>query len=151
MTYPARGWWKFFRSVVTALCAAAAVSAQVNVLTSNYNNERNNWNSNETVLNPSSVKPSNFGKIGSFPVDGQIYAQPLYVSGLQIPGAGTRDVVYAATMHNSVYAIDAGAPQSTTPLWTVNLGPSLPSSEIPDYDDIVPEIGILGTPVIDLG
>src|ERR1700730_6530600 len=100
-TYPDRGWRKIFRCVVTALWAAAAVSAQVNVLTSNYNNERNNWNPNETVLNPSSVNPSNFGKIGSFPVDGQIYAQPLYVSGLQFAGAGARDVVYVATMHNS--------------------------------------------------
>jgi uncharacterized protein (TIGR03437 family) len=133
------------------LCFGLTASAQVSVLTSNYNNERNNWNPQESVLTPASVNPSNFGKIGSFPVDGQIYAQPLYVSGLQIPGAGTRDVVYIATMHNSVYAIDAGAPQSTTPLWTVNLGPSLPSSEIPNFTDIVPEIGILGTPVIDLG
>ena len=133
------------------LCFALTASAQVSVLTSNYNNERDNSNPQEKTLNPASVNPSNFGKIGSFPVDGQIYAQPLYVAGLQIPGAGTRDVVYAATMHNSVYAIDAGAPQFTTPLWTVNLGPSLPSSEVPNYDDIVPEIGILGTPVIDPG
>ena len=138
-------------AVAAVLCFGLTLSAQVSILTSNYNNERNNWNANESILNPTSVSASNFGKIGSFPVDGQIYAQPLYVSGLQIPGLGTRDVVYVATMHNSVYAIDAGAPQSTTPLWTVNLGPSLPSSEIPDFDDIVPEIGILGTPVIDPG
>src|SRR5579864_3677319 len=151
MVYPDRRWRKVFHCAVTALSAAVALSAQVSVLTSNYDNERDNWNPNETVLSPATLNPTTFGKIGSFPVDGQIYAQPLYVSSLPIPGIGTRDVVYVATMHNSVYAIDAGAPQSTTPLWTVNLGPSLPSSEIPDYTDIVPEIGILGTPVVDLG
>jgi len=138
-------------AIPALLCFGLTVSAQVSVLTSNYNNDRDNWNASESILNPSSVNASNFGKIGSFPVDGQIYAQPLYVSGLPIPNLGTRDVVYVATMHNSVYAIDAGAPESATPLWTVNLGPSLPSSEIPDFDDIVPEIGILGTPVIDPG
>lgn len=128
-----------------------AALGQVSVLTSNYNNERNNWNSSEAILNPSTVNVSTFGKIGAFPVDGQIYAQPLYVSAPRIPNRRTTDLVYVATMHNSVYAIDADAPQSVTPLWTVNLGPSVPSSAIPNYSDIVPEIGILGTPAIDLG
>jgi len=147
----ARGLRIFLRFGITALCAAVVACAQVSVLTSNYNNERNNWNPNETVLTPSVLSSKSFGKIGSLPVDGQIYAQPLYLSGLQIPGASARDVVYTATMHNSLYAFDANAPQSTSPLWTVNLGNSVPSSAIPNYSDIVPEIGILGTPVIDPG
>src|ERR1700694_888841 len=79
--------------------------SQVNVLTSNYDNSRTNSNLNETVLNPANVTASTFGKIGSFPVDGQIFAQPLYATGIQIPGLGVRNVVYAVTMHNSVYAI----------------------------------------------
>lgn len=82
----------------------------------------------EALLTPSNVTASSFGKIGSFPVDGQIYAQPLCVTGVPIPGVGIGNIIYAATMHNSVYAIDADAPTSIMPLWRVNLGPSVPSS-----------------------
>ena len=53
----------------------------------------------------------NFGKVGTFPVDGQVYAQPLYVSGVAIGGA-TYNVVYVATMHNSIFAFNADTPQS---------------------------------------
>jgi len=123
--------------------------AQTNIVTSNYDNQRTNSNTQETILNTSNVNTSNFGKLGAFHVDGQIYAQPLYVNGVTITGKGTHNVVYAATMHNSVYAIDADAPQSTTSLWQVNLGPSVPSSTLNFYD-AVPEVGILSTPVIDL-
>jgi uncharacterized protein (TIGR03437 family) len=124
--------------------------AQASVLTANYDNERTNANLNETILKPSNVNVASFGRVGSFPVDGQIYAQALYVAGVQIPGKGTRNVVYTATMHNSVYAIDADTPGSIVPLWQVNLGPSVPSSLL-DFTDILPEVGILSTPVIDYG
>jgi uncharacterized protein (TIGR03437 family) len=129
---------------------ATDVPAPVNVLTANYNNERTNANLKEVILNPSNVSKDTFGKIGSFPVDGQIYAQPLYATGIQIPGKGLRNVVYTVTMHNSVYAIDADAPGSMVPLWQVNLGRSIPSSVF-NFTDILPETGILSTPVIDLG
>ena len=122
---------------------------QTNVLTANYDNSRTNSNLSETILKPSNVSPDTFGKIGSFPVDGQIYAQPLYAANVQIAGKGSYNVVYVVTMHNSVYAIDAGAPQSVLPLWQVNLGASVPSSAL-DFTDILPEVGILSTPVIDL-
>jgi uncharacterized protein (TIGR03437 family) len=124
--------------------------AQGNVLAANYDNERTNLNLNERLLKPSNVNVLAFGKIGSFPVDGQIYAQALYVAGVQIPGQGHRNVVYTVTMHNSVYAIDADAPGFIAPLWQVNLGPSVPSSLL-NFTDILPEVGILSTPVIDLG
>lgn len=90
---------------------------------------------------------SNFGKIGTYPVDGQVYAQPLYVTGVSI-GGSTHNVVYVATMHNSVFAFDADTPQSPTPLWQVNLGPTVPSGLF-NFTDILPEIGILSTPAID--
>ena len=137
-----------FRLGAAAVLAAASLLGQVNVLTANYDNNRTNSNLSETALNPSTVTPAAFGKIGTFPVDGQVYAQPLYVSGVQIAGAAQHNVVYVATMHNSVYAFDADAPQSTQPLWTVNLGPSILSALF-DFTDILPEVGILGTPVID--
>ena len=124
--------------------------SQVNVLTANYDNSRTNANLNETRLNPSNVNSDAFGKIGSLPVDGQIYAQVLYASGIQIPAKGVRNVIYAGTMHNSVYAFDADAPDSMDPLWQVNLGAPVPSSVL-NFSDILPEVGILGTPVIDPG
>jgi len=123
-------------------------SAQVSVLTANYDNARTNANLEETILTPASVNPRSFGKIGAFPVDGQIYAQPLYIAGLNVPGQGQRDVVFVVTMNNTVYAIDAHAPQPTVALWQASLGDALPSSVI-SLKDIDPSIGILSTPVID--
>ena len=136
--------------LLTVLFPRDLLLSQVNVLTANYDNSRTNANLNEQLLNPASVNQNSFGKIGSFPVDGQIYAQALYAAGVQIPGKGVRNVVFAATMHNSVYAIDADAPGSLVPLWQVNLGAPVPSSVL-DSTDILPEVGILSTPVIDLG
>lgn len=135
------------RFVALLFCAAIGASGQVSVLTANYDNNRTNSNTSETLLTPQTVNGNSFGKVGTFPVDGQIYAQPLYVPSLQISGA-PHNVVFVATMHNSVYAIDADTPQSTTPLWTVNLGPSILSSVF-NFTDILPEVGILSTPVID--
>ena len=139
------------RLAALACVANAIACAQVNVLTANYDTFRTNANLQETTLTPASVQwtpPSgDFGKLATFPVDGQIFTQPLYVSGVQI-GGKAHDVVYVATMHNSVYAIDADNLQSSTPLWQVNLGPSVPSGLF-NFTDILPEVGILGTPVID--
>lgn len=135
------------RCVAVFVCASAVCFGQVSVLTANYDNNRTNSNTSETILNPGSVNGNSFGKVGTFPVDGQIHAQPLYVPGVQISGA-TYNVVYVVTMHNSVYAINADTPQSTTPLWTVNLGPSILSTVF-NFTDILPEVGILSTPAID--
>lgn len=119
-----------------------------NVLTANYTNDRASANLQERVLTASSVARG-FGKIGSLPVDGQVYAQPLYVSGVAFPTAGTHNVVLLATQHNSVYLYDADSVASPQLLWHVNLGPSVPSTTFPDFTDIKPEVGILSTPVID--
>jgi uncharacterized protein (TIGR03437 family) len=132
---------------VVTLALGAPVWAQNNVLTANYGNARTNANLSETVLTPGAVDPSTFGKLGSLSADGQVYAQPLVVSNLTIPGRGARNVVYVCTQHNSVYAFDAGFPGGV-PLWQVNLGPAVPNT-ILNFNDITPEVGILGTPVID--
>lgn len=135
------------------LLTGVSVHAQVNILTANGNNERTNANLQEFQLTPATVTPENFGKIGSYTVDGQIYAQPLYVSGISIPGVGTRNLVIVATMHNSVYAFDADAmPQENNPapLWHTNLGTPVPSALLfGPYGDIANETGILSTPAID--
>jgi outer membrane protein assembly factor BamB len=102
-----------------------SLQARSNVLTANYNNERTNANLREYVLNTSNVNSGQFGKLFSVAVDGQIYAQPLYVNGIVMPGGGTLNVVYTATMHNSVYAVDA---DSGSVIWQVNLGASVLTS-----------------------
>jgi uncharacterized protein (TIGR03437 family) len=138
---------KFF---LIALGAALELSGQTNALTGGYDNSRTNADLSETILSPSSVNSASFGRLFALSVDGQIYAQPLYQQNVSVSG-GVHNVVFLATMHNSVYAFDADSP--ATPLWTVNLGPSVPStgytSDSGPYTDINPENGILGTPVID--
>jgi hypothetical protein len=120
------------------------------VLTQHNDNFRTGANLNETQLNTTNVNVSQFGKLFSRAVDGFVYAQPLYLPDVAIPQMGVHNVVYVATEHNSVYAYDADDPAASSPLWQVNLGDSVPSTDIaPDYGDLIPEIGITGTPVID--
>ncbi len=121
------------------------------VLTGSYDNFRTNAYLVESVLTPSTVKPATFGKAFTLAVDGAVYAQPLYMQALSVKDV-RHNVVFVATMHNSVYAFDADTPG--LPLWNVNLGPAVATSTYgtPDepYTDIQPENGILGTPVIDV-
>ena len=136
---------------------AAIASGQVSVLTQHNDVARTGQNPNETILTTSNVNVSQFGKLFFRAVDGQIYAQPLYVPSLTL-GGKTRNVVYVATENNSVYAFDADDPNASAPLWKVNLGTPVPSSDIctPSvggcpYVDLTPQIGITATPVIDTG
>jgi len=138
------------RLAVLVLACACCMQAQTDVLTANYDNNRTNANLNEWLLNTSNVNDGQFGKLYTLPVDGQVYAQPLYVHELSLPGAGAANVLYVATMHNSVYAFNADAPAGTKPLWKAIFGATVdPASLGPGYQDILREIGILSTPVID--
>ena len=149
---PSQDGGRLLRLAVLIVLSAALSSAQVNVLTANYDLNRTNANLLETRLTPGSVAPGSFGALGSFPVDGEVFAQPLYVSGVSI-GTVTHNILLVATEHNSVYAYDAD--QFTPPLllWHVNLGPSVQSATLTGstgaYYDIAPEIGIVGTGVVD--
>jgi len=133
-------------SSLLALLITTGALAQVSVLNVNYDKQQTGANLQETVLAPS-INWSSFGKVGTFAVDGQVYAQPLYVPDVMIAGK-KYNVLYVVTMHNSVYAFNADAPQTATPLWQANLGPIVPNG-LYNFTDIVPEIGILGTPAID--
>jgi outer membrane protein assembly factor BamB len=120
---------------------------QVNVLTWHNDNYRTGQNLNESILNLSNVNPSSFGKLFAVPMDGKVDAQPLYLSGLAIPGLGTRNVVFAATEHGSVYAFDA---DTGAIYWQESLlGSGETPSDARDCNQVVPEIGITATPVID--
>ena len=130
---------------------ACSSSAQVHVLTANGGNDRTNANLQETQLSRATVNAETFGKLGTFPVDGQVYAQPLYVSGLDIPEKGTRNVLFVATMNNSVYAFDADAVSPVSVLWRANLGiPVSAALLFGPNGDIAYNVGILGTGAIDL-
>jgi hypothetical protein len=129
------------------------VTTYAGTFTQHNDNARTGQNLNETALSPANVNPTEFGKLFSQPVDGFVYAQPLYAAGVNIPGQGLHNVVYVATEHDSVYAFDADV--SAAPLWKDSFI-SLPNvTTVPStdyaghYTDMVPEIGISGTPVID--
>jgi hypothetical protein len=138
----------------TASPATAYVTSYAGKLTHNNNTERTGANLDETVLTPDRVTPGNFGKQFTYATDGVAHASPLYMQGVPIAGAGTRNVVFVATEHDSVYAFDADGRQ-TTPLWKrsfINPGAgvtTVPSMDTGECCDIQPEIGITSTPVID--
>ena len=104
---------------------------------------------------PASVTPSTFGKLFSCPLDGYAYSQPLYVANLTIPGSQPRNFVFVATEKDSVFAFDADA-NPCVQLWQTSLVPAgeeaVPTPELVGItsNDIVPFIGITGTPVIDV-
>jgi hypothetical protein len=120
---------------------------------------RSGQNLQETALTPSNVTEKTFGKIFSYPVDGQIYAQPLYVPNVAIPGQGTHNVIYVATENDSVFAYDADG-LSPGLLWStsfVNPAAGITPAECSANGggglggcNIYPIIGITSTPVINL-
>ena len=123
-------------------------SGQVAVTTYHYDNNRTGWNKNETVLTPANVGTPSFGWLRTVVLDDQVDAQPLVVPGVLITAGqfqGTHDVVYVATEHNTVYAIDV---HSGIVLLHRSLGPPVP---LPlGCMNNGPNVGINSTPVIDL-
>src|ERR1700730_11150048 len=143
----------------TVLTVTTTTANLVGVFTQHNDNARTGQNLNETALTSSNVQMSSFGKRFSQPVDGQIYAQPLYAPNVSIAGNGTHNIIYVATEGDSVYAFNADV--SSAPLWhaslidaahgatpgetTGNTQNDLSSTCI----DTIPQVGITSTPVID--
>src|SRR5271155_2816016 len=134
----------------SSLCLPAAF-AQVSVLTNKNDNARDGQNVNEPLLSSANVNSVQFGKLYAFNVDGYVSAQPLYMYGLTIDG-GTHNVVFVATEHDSVYAIDA---DTGLQLWKTSLlypaGATTVPMSVQGCAGVtgLNEVGILGTPVID--
>lgn len=143
-------WGRWVPALVLACFFPPVGPAQVNVTTYHYDNSRTGQNASETVLTPSNVNSSHFGKLFSAIVDGYVYAQPLYLANLNIAG-GVHNVLYVATEHDSVYALDA---DNGAVLWQVSfINPAAAVTTVSSSDvacgDLVPEVGITSTPVID--
>jgi outer membrane protein assembly factor BamB len=132
---------------IVLLLGSGSTLAGTDVLTWHNDLARTGLNRREWVLRPDNVNATDFGKIFTFNFDGQIYAQPLIVTGERSPTGNVYNVLYVATEHNSVYAIDA---DTGFLLWRVSL---LRAGETPadtdECDPITPEVGITATPVID--
>src|SRR5215469_8757211 len=143
------------RLLQLALATALALSTSLaQVTTSQYDNSRSGATLNEKTLTPRNVNARQFGRIGGFGVDGPVYAQPLFVPGVEIPGKGSHDVLFVATENDSVYAFDANRPGDRA-LWKVSFLDSARGIGVVSEDDVQcpflrPEVGITSTPVIDL-
>jgi len=144
------------------LLGIESTSRAADVLTQHNDNSRTGANTAETTLTPGNVTPDKFGKLWTLYTDGQVVAQPLYVSNLavDVPGPpavkGTFNAVIVATMHNTIYAYDADKENrlpngQTQPLWATWFGKTRPGDKasIDMWSTNDPEWGIVSTPVID--
>jgi len=124
-----------------------AASATTDVLTYHNDIARTGQNLTETTLTTASVTSAKFGKLGFYPVDGLVDAEPLYASNTALPGNGTHNVLIVPTENDSVYAFDA---DSGATIWQVT---TLGTGEVPSDNrgcgQVSPEIGVTSTPVID--
>ena len=129
----------------TRLSVVSATSPLSGVYSYRYDDRGTAQNRFETILKLQNVNSRSFGKLFATPVDGYVYAQPLYVANVAVSSQGTHNVVYVATANNSIFAIDADSGKA---LFHANLGPSVPKDQLV-CPDMGPQVGITGTPVID--
>jgi uncharacterized protein (TIGR03437 family) len=141
--------------ILAIVLGACTLAAQSSVVTYHNDNARTGLYPNETLLTPANVKAGLFGKRYVFPVDGSVYAQPLYLTRVRIAGKGLRNVLFVATSHDSLYAFDADdeSAAGSQPLWKLSLLDESPGAATVSQSDVdcpvIPELGITGTPVID--
>jgi hypothetical protein len=137
--------------LLTGLLAFFCYSGEsaVNIPTQKGDNGRSGLTPSETILTLQNVNSNTFGQLFQRPVVGDMYPQPLIVSGLNI-GGGNHNVVFLATAANNVYAYDADDAAITAPYWSKNLGTPVPATDVDCCcTDIATVVGIIGTPAID--
>ena len=152
---------RFLSAFRTALVACLLLTPlfswpQTPVTTWHYDNARTSADTTEYFLTPANVNSRTFARLFTQPVDGFIVGHPLYLPNLNIPGQGTHNVVFVATMHDSVYAFDANNP-SIGPLWVTSLLTYSPAGATTVPESIKKgagttgwiEVGVVSTPVID--
>jgi len=153
-------WMYKLALLATGVSVLASGSPAQNVPTQHGDPARTGNNVNEIILTTANVNATSFGKLFSQTVDGQIYAQPLYIANVPISGKGTHNVVFVATQNDSVYAFDAdnNGGANASPLWKITLldaahGAGSGATAVPSTDlstpDVNPKLGITGTPTID--
>jgi hypothetical protein len=103
-------------------CASSAAA----VLTQHNDTSRTGANLSETTLTVANVVSTRFGHIATLPVDGDVYAQPLYLPRVNTRNWGERDLVLVATANNTIYAFDANATNTPAPLWKRAYGNAVP-------------------------
>ena len=146
-------------SIVGSATLMLSSSNFAGVLTYHNDSARTGQNLTEIALTPSNVNINQFGKLFSQPVDGQMYAQPLYVPNVAMRANGNHNVIFAATEMDSVYAFDAddNSGVNASPLWHASLIDTAhgaapgetPFSTVGGCTDLQPNVGITSTPVID--
>jgi hypothetical protein len=135
--------------------APVVVSTYAGTLTHHNDTYRTGQNNTEAALTTGNVNKNQFGKLFSQLVDGQVYAEPLWLPNVNLPGKGVHNVVFVATEHDSVYAFDADSKTlNPNPLWHTSFTnppnvTSIPKGDIEVGLDLSPEVGITSTPVID--
>src|SRR5262245_29012955 len=126
----------------------------VSVLTQHNDNTRSGWNDSETVLTTSNVNVQQFGALFTLSVDDEVYAQPLVVGNVAV-GSQPRNVVYVATVSNTVYAFDGDDGRL---YWKKNFtaagmrpprNTDMTGACGGTYPNFSGNMGIVGTPVID--
>ena len=138
-----------FLTVLMLLCVSGtSLAAAQDVLTWHNDNARTGQNREERMLTLRNVNSKTFGKLFTIRVDGKVDAEPLYAARREIPNEGFRNVLFVATEHDSLYAFDADTGKQFWHVLLLKAGET-PSDDI-DCGQIVPEIGITSTPVIDL-
>src|SRR5882672_6166002 len=114
---------KLYLLVMLGSCSMG-LYGQRSVVTQHNDTDRTGWNSQEKILRSRNVKPGSFGKLFTRTVDDQVYAQPLVMLHLDMPGVGFKNVVFVATVNNSVYAFDADSANVPAPYWQLSLTPA---------------------------
>lgn len=136
---------KLLSFILLALGSAAIALDAVTITTAHFDNSRNGANTSETTITPALIAAGRFKKLGTYTVDGDLYAQPLYVPSIMVSGS-LHNLIVATTLHNKVYAFDADLVGSS-PLWTTDLG----AQRLTGLDFLYSSnLGCLSTPAIDV-